>query len=276
MVLPAQPPAARHLAPGPITNTCNNASQFGNAALACDSGINAASGFLGVEISAKLGIKGDVCLTALCFIPIALDATGCVGRLTISTSGCGGDNSNGGAPAYLDANGSRFTSLTLGSIPLRVDGAGVVALLNALGIDNIYATLYMDLRLLHHVTFNESPDFFISFQRERVAYPTYSKQPLTASVPAGNPEFDACGASVRYPASAIPARCGSSYSLPANTGWWLNAPVVKFMNIQANLNLGKVPFANLLNAFGPPGIRIDNPKFGLIAARNRYGTAHFC
>lgn len=262
--------------PGPITNTCNNAAQFGNATLACDSGINSASGFLGVEISAKLGIVGDVCLTALCLLPIALDATGCVGRLTIPTTGCGGDNSSGGEPTYLDANGSRFTSLTLGSIPLRAAGEGVVQLLNTIGIDNIYATLYMDLRLLHHVTFNNSPDFFISFQRERVAYPSYGKQPLTASVPAGNPEFDACGASARYPAGSIPARCGSSYGLPANTGWWLNAPVVKFMDIQASLNLGEVPFSNLLNAFGPPGIRIDNPKFGLIAARNCYGAAHFC
>ncbi len=268
--------------PGPATNTCNNATQFGNAALACDSGINAASGFLGVEISARLGLVGDICITALCLLPIALDATGCAGRLTIDSTACGDAGDGGGKagrPVYLDASGSRFSSLTLGSIPLRAAGEGVVQLLNTIGIDSIYATLYMDLRLLHHVTFDKSPDFFISFQRERVAYPSYAKQPLTASVPTGNPGFDACGPATspgNGTGYTVPARCGSSYGLPANTGWWLNAPVVKFTNVQASLSLGEVPFSNLLNAFGPPGIRVDNPKFGLIAARNCYGNAHFC
>lgn len=258
---------------GAATPTCNTGADFGNATLACTSGINSISGFLGAELSTMIHVKAN---TSILGINTPLDTYGCAGRMS-PTSLTSGHCTSGGTypnnPLFMDAAGTRMSSLTLGSVPLAYDPSSfMTSFLSALGFSQIYATMYADLRLLHFVTFSNTQDFFLSFQRERIAYPSYSKQPLYQSVASGNPQYDECG----FMGNA--GRCASSYAYPANTGWWMNAPVAKLLNIiPANaIDMGNISLGTLIGALGPPGIYLPNPNFGLQPTRNCYGSAQFC
>ena len=243
---------------------CNPSAPFGNYQLTCHSGINSFSGFLGTELSAALPVRTRVNVAG---IMIGLSGTGCVGRLTNPGGvGCAGGYSN--APLYLDLEGTRLNSLLLTHAEVDFNGTGLASIMDA-----IYAQLYADLRVLHFATI-QSGDFFISFQRERVAYPSAAKIPLWQQVPAGNPQWDACGIG-----AGRPARCNSAYSSTTNTGWWMNVPVAKLRDINPpEINFGDLTLGEALSLLGAPGLRVNNARFDLLTTKNCYGgaSAVFC
>lgn len=259
---------------------CDSGASYGNGTLACHSGINSISGFLGAELSAALPIQADVCITGLCWIPVGLSGVGCAGRLT-NPGGAGCKSGYNNKPLFLDISGTRLNFLRAQSMALDFNGSGLSSILNALGISDIYAGLYANTRLLHFITIN-SEDFGLSFQREKVAWPNAAKTPLSDLV-GNNPVdpqtgdqndalWDACGQG-----NSSPGRCSSAYSVTANSGWWMNLPSVKLRDVETQtLNLGKLGIEEALGVLGAPGIQVNNPNLGLEAAKNCYGSARFC
>ncbi len=142
-------------------------------------------------------------------------------------------------------------------------------------LQDVNASLNTDLRSVHKLTFDNTSDFFLSFQREVIAYPRYSKQSAYQDfVDSGQSLtsiMDVCATSGR------PARCNSAYAVPANTGWWLNAPSVKLLDVNnTNADLGNVSVAEAISLLAAPGLLIENPEFNLTPAKNCYGSSTFC
>jgi hypothetical protein len=253
-------------------NACSGAA-IGGGALGCHSGINSVSGFLGAEMSLSMRVK----LKLNIIFDIPVDAWGCIGRtaFTGDDASCGTTRSSS---LFVDIAGTRMQSLGLKAAALATEGDGIAALLDVVGLDTLYASLNADLRLVHKLTFENTNDFFISFQREPVAYPRYSKMSPIEEMTANGTlatAFDSC-ATTNY----ATARCNSAYSVPANTGWWLNAPSVKLLDVYndntdlGTYGLGDVPA--LLSLFAAPGLLINQGEFDLTPAKNCYGSSKFC
>lgn len=252
--------------------TCNPSATVGVGVLNCHSGINSISGFLSLEMSAGFNARANIAGF------IETDLRGCLGRMTPSFGSC----NSGTRPFFVEAGGTRLDVLHAAAAKLLVDNidlncqwwnlavcypAQLVA--NAI-VDEGYGQLIVDTRLLHFLTVPNTENFFISFQREPVAYPNYSK-----NVPPSNIPFDACYAAY----APVPARCSSRYAPPANTGWWLNAPGAKLLNIAPpdKINVGNVSLSTVVSLLGPEGrLIIENPKLGMSPTDNCYGAASFC
>ncbi len=253
-----------------LATTCNTGASTGNGVLGCHSGINSVSGFLGAELSISMRVQARICGGALVFggclgIPVPLDAWGCTGRTQFTGDPCGTGLSDA---LFVDIAGTRMQTLGLRSAKLKLDGNGFSSLITTL-LDSAYAQLNTDLRSVHKLTFEDTPDFFISFQREPIAYPRYSKLPPISEL-AGN-EFDSCNTSYAT------ARCNSAYAVPANTGWWLNAPSVKLLDVlNESANLGLLSIGDALDLLAAPGYLIEHPEFELSPAKNCYGSSNFC
>ena len=253
-----------------LATTCNTGASTGNGVLGCHSGINSVSGFLGAELSISMRVQARICGGALVFgaclgIPVPLDAWGCAGRTQFSGDPCGTSLTDA---LFVDIAGTRMQTLGLRSAKLKLDGNGFSSLITTL-LNSAYAQLNTDLRTVHKLTFEDTPDFFISFQREPIAYPRYSKVAPTAEL-AGT-EFDSCNTSYAT------ARCNSAYAVPANTGWWLNAPSVKLLDVlNESANLGLLSIDDALDLLAAPGYLIEHPEFELSPAKNCYGSSNFC
>lgn len=246
------------------TGHCNPNAPFGNYQLSCHSGINSFSGFMGAEMSLALDVRARVNVLG---VMIGLSGTGCVGRLS-NPSGFNCSGSYPNTPVFVDYDGTRMDALLLSDAEVDFNGSGLASIMDA-----IYAQLFANLRLLHFATVDSS-DFFLSLQREQVAWPSYGKVPLWQQVPAGNPQFDACGVG-----AARPARCNSAYAVTANTGWWMNIPVVKLLDVNPpEINFGDLSLAEALSLLGRPGLLVNNPRFDLLTTKNCYGgtSAKFC
>lgn len=197
--------------------TCNT-----NNPITCHSGINSLSGHLDVEVSAKVPISA----------PIIGDRVACFGETSLA------ERCAGGPRYFTEQNGTRLDSLQLDTIELNAD---LGALLDFLGINKAYAQVDQSLRFIHGFAANKTSDFFISFQREAIRYPTYDKQ---------------------------------DHSATANTGWWLNIPSVEVLDLDAQtveLTLG-----NALNALSPPGILLEDIELNTLPPQNCYGSYTFC
>lgn len=72
-------------------------------------------------------------------------------------------------------------------------------------MDTVFASLNTDLRNVHKLTFEDTSDFFLSFQREPIAYPRYSKLTPTEELPPG--AFDICATSNATPVAQAAMRC---------------------------------------------------------------------
>lgn len=162
----------------------------------------------------------------------------------------------------------------LRSALLDLNGQGLSGVVTQL-IGNAYASLNADLRSVHKLTFEDTGDFFISFQREPVAYPRYAKKtPIQEMTDNGtiSTAFDAC-ATTNYATK----RCQSAYAVPANTGWWLNAPSVKLLDvINPSANIGNLSIGDALSLLAAPGLLIDQAEFNLTPSKNCYGATRFC
>ncbi len=243
---------------------CNTGASVNSGVLGCHSGINSVSGFLGAEMSISLRVQGRVCV----FICIGLDAWGCTGRTTFGGDNCGTAK---GDALFVDMGGTRMQGLGLRSALLNLNDGGVLTSIITEG----YASLNLDLRLVHKLTFDNGGDFGISFQREPVAYPRYSKMTPTAEMTANGTypsAMDAC-ATANYDTT----RCASAYAVPTNTGWWLNAPQVKLLDvINPSINVGDLSLGDALALFGAPGLVVNQGEFNMTPYKNCYGAARFC
>lgn len=261
--------------------TCNTADTTGSTVSNCHSGINSVSGYLGLELSAAVRARARV--TVLGIPTYTTDIEACFGR--IAMFGCSTNPSpnatDGTAPFLVDAGGTRLDTLHVAAAKLHMNSfdlncffldaacLSIQAGLNTL-VDNGYGQLKIDMRQVHYLLTPQTSNFFLSFQREPVSWPNYSK-----TTPPNNIAFDACNSVY----TSRPARCGSAYSPTANTGWWLNAPGAKILNIAPpqTLQIGDVSISTLLSVFSPEGtLLINNPKIALARPDNCYGAAQFC
>ena len=125
------------------------------------------------------------------------------------------------------------------------------------------------------MTFENTSDFFLSFQREPIAYPRYSKRSPVEDINDANfdygADYDLC---TSYPGMN---RCNSAFAVPANTGWWMNAPSVKLLDVyNPYAPLPDMSITEALNLVSAPGWLIENPEFQLTPAQNCYGSSTFC
>lgn len=247
---------------------CNPAATTGAGVVACHSGINSLSGYLsGIELSAGIKARAYVCIELItCFLaPINAAIDACLGRIAFNPC------TTGDRPFFVDAGGTRIKSLNVSAANLKIVspwtlGATITG----------YGSLALNLRQIHYLLAPDSPDFFLSFQREPVSWPRYEKAP-----PPSNVAYDSCNPAYNQ----VSARCGSAYLPTANSGWWLSATNTKVLNLlppdDVYVNSKSNPYfalTDLINALSPNNspIAIDNPKLGFVAASNCYGSAVFC
>lgn len=127
-----------------------------------------------------------------------------------------------------------------------------------------YAQLRADTRLLHGFAMVDTEDFYLSFQREIVSWPRFSKTtpPTTGATNCNTSQ-----------GGNNPARCSSAYAVPANTGWWMNVPEAKLVDVVGAEQT--IPLSDLGSALGPPGLLIPNPELNLVPPDNCW-TGSFC
>lgn len=255
--------------------TCDTGAVTGPGVIGCHSGINTVSGFLGAELSLTMDIKARIALL------FGLEATGCTGRTSIGHDDCGNTLNDA---LFVDLAGTRMQTLGLRAAELAINnietdlfGIGCPWNPLACGIDGIanlilndvYASLNTDLRSVHKLTLEDTSDFFLSFQREPIAYPRYSK--LTPSQDLPPDAFDICNTGNATP------RCSSAYAVPANTGWWLNAPSVKLLDVyNPDANLGNRGIDEAIALLIAPGLLLEHAAFNLSPQQNCYGSTMFC
>lgn len=248
--------------------TCNPSATTGAGVVACHSGINSLSGYLaGIELSAGIKARAYVCFELItCFLaPIDAAIDACLGRIAF------GPCTTSDRPFFVDAGGSRIKSLNVSAAAMTIESPWTLGI-NVTG----YGSLLLDLRQVHYLLAPDSPDFSLSFQRERISWPRYDKAP-----PPANVAYDSCNPNYNQ----VATRCASAYMPAANTGWWLSATNTKVVNLTPPdtiyVNKRSDPYfalTDLLNALGPNNspIVIDNPKLGLVAADNCFGSRIFC
>lgn len=275
-------PSESYIGPGVESNlvnqehggTCNPSATTGQGVVNCHSGINSVSGFLSLELSAAIRARAN--MAGL----YNADLDTCFGRMNPQQFGCGPNSQ----PFFVDAGGTRLQELHVAAAKLTIDDIdlncawwdltcwGIInPLANAI-VSEGYGQLKIDMRQVHYLLTPNTENFFLSFQREKVSWPNYSKM-----APPSNLAFDACNPTYgQVPANG---RCSSGYSPTANTGWWLNAPGAKILNINPpdRLYVGRVDLGTVISLLGPEGrLIINNPKISLPRVSNCYGTAVFC
>ena len=202
--------------------TCGTAA--GDSALNCHSGINRISGFLGVELSATVPI--DITLIG--------EALTCFGNTTTNTA----DPCGPGETFTDEITGTRLNEIFIPAIPLEIRENFLV---EALSGGDGFATVQQNLRFIHGFALEDSKDFSLSFQRERIAFPNFDK---------------------------------TGFAAVANVGWWMNVPDVKVMNIQApTIELG---ILEALDALSAPGPTLTNNELGQAPPTNCFGGLQFC
>lgn len=259
-----------------FASSCNPSAATGSGVVGCHSGLNTVSGFLGTDLSLTMRVKANICALGIvfgaCLGAIGLDAWGCTGRTATNVDLCGTNQSDS---VFVDLAGTRMQTLGLRAAELTLNGSGVVAALQALGLNDVYAQLNTDARSVHGLAFVDTSDFFLSFQREAVAYPRYSKITPTEEFTQNGQmgvALDACATT-----NMDTSRCHSAYAVPANTGWWLNAPSAKLVDVfNDDFDLGNQTVIDVLPLLAAPGFLIEHTEFQMQRAQNCYGSSTFC
>lgn len=202
--------------------TCTGANE-GNGALACHSGINSLSGDLNIEMSARVPVR----------VIGVLNGTACFGNTSPSI---GSDACGSGDEYFTRIRGTRMSAVGLQDVPLKLQDLCVLFIC----INNGAADISESLRFVHGFALEDTEDFGLSFQRERISYPLFNKL---------------------------------GFSAEANTGWWMNVPDVKVLNIQgARQDLG---VGEAISALGE-GVNLINVELNQSPAVNCYGGNRFC
>ena len=194
-------------------------------------GINAVSGYLNTSLIGYIRFTSGLGSAAACIGP-ATQNSACNGLSPFT-------------PPTARTTGTRQTRMQVPDTPLE-NLHGASGLLSLFSGATQYANIDVDLDYLHGFALNNTNDFFLSMQRERIRYPRYDK---------------------------------SGYAVQANTGWWMNVPSVELHGLEPpELDLGCPGFlcTGLLSAFGSPGLRTSNPDLGSRAPDNCYGSTLFC
>ena len=196
--------------------TCNGGNDID-----CHSGLNRFSGLMNFRFAGT--VSGDIC---------ALGANpGCSGFLNFSI---GDFEATFDSPGQIA--GSRLTNALLSTT--TTTEASVI------GIPlTIEPTVEVDqaLRFIHGIAIVDTPDFFISFQREPIAFPT----------------FDKTGSSVA-----------------TNVGWWMNVPGgAELLGLQGTTTLSSGQAIGGLIGFT---INLPSLDLGQTPPQNCFGTVQFC
>jgi hypothetical protein len=243
---------------------CTSATR-GPGQLACQSGINSISGFLGSELSATFDVN---CASGAFCATVSGPVTTCVGNtaaapLNQNIDGC---SASIGDAVFLDIQGTRMTELFIQDQLLGLDGGGF--LVDLLSGGEGFVQLRADLRNLHGFALDGTSDFFLSFQRQRIAWPRFN-----LSVPNGSTASSNRSSCNPNAVGAVPDRCSSAYAVPANTGWWMNVPEVKVLGIQGGTQ--DLAYSELAESLDSPGLLIENPDLQQSVAPNCY-DGEFC
>jgi hypothetical protein len=209
--------------------------------LACHSGANRFSAYLFGEMSGYGRITSGFGNANVCF------------GLINAPNGC---NSN--QALFLAISGTRMQQILAINRPLVTEScSGALALLFC---PDGNADIRENLRFLHRVELNSTGtapritrDFFLSFQRERIAYPIYDQaQPY---------DTDGNGSTT------------DTYSATANTGWWMNITYAS----ARNLNVGTLNLVGFdaLDALGEGANAVDI-NLNQTPVDNCFGSAVFC
>ena len=199
-------------------------------------GVNSMSGFLDVYLSAYAR-----------FTSTLGNGAGCIGRPT-GYSACNGNDEFFNVPVQY-TTGTRMTELYIPGVELK-NLHGASGLLSILQGSDLYAQMSARLIELHGFEVAMAEDFFVSFQREAIQYPTYNH-----------------------------SNNGGQYSHQANAGWWMNVPRVELRDLSpATIGLGCPGFAclGLLDAFSYPGIDAGYPDMQSRPPINCHGNYQFC
>ncbi|MFN3713100.1 MAG: hypothetical protein ACK4SX_05530 [Alcanivoracaceae bacterium] len=262
-----------------------SATQDDGRRLACSSGANRLSGFLLGELSANGRITdfggADVCQ----------------GWTSINV----GDPCTINQRLFLAFSGTRMDRIGVYSRDNELITYNCGGLLAFLGCPNANFKLSQSLRMLHDIKLTSvdpapgqpgprvTRDFFLSFQRERIAYPIYDQSqpyatvgppvnygppPATGGCSAANQTAGLCRQSLYdHVWETSPARV-SSWSAPTNTGWWMNITYADLRNQNVgNLSLGGL--FDALNALSAGGT-LQDLNLGQTPVKNCFGTATFC
>lgn len=202
----------RHTAPGsPGASADCTSAKSGAGAFYCNQGINRLSGYM------KANMSGDAYGCEFCSDP--------------STTPPDEQEHVATFVGSLDMWGTRINRIqTVADATADLLGLQAKARVNA------------SLRLIHGMAMDATKpefaqdDFFLSFQREAVRYPTYNKS--------------------------------RSHSYHANPGWWMNVPVAELSGLKA-YNV-KVDFSAL------SGITMNDPDIGQRPPDNCFGALKFC
>lgn len=206
--------------------TCGSGSP--EARLACHTGLNRVSGYLNAELSGKFDISTGLG-----------DGVACIGVIDVNGGECApGSNS----PFVVEIVGSRLREMLQPGVPLKIDD-GLFTLLKAIGLNDAYSTIQQSLRFIHGFALDDTDDFYLAFQREMVAYPTYDK---------------------------------SGYAYPANAGWWMNVPYVAVRNFTGQEVTIGGGIGGALSALGRPGPLVRESELNTVPPSNCYGGYAFC
>lgn len=213
--------------------TCQTGGNSGER-LNCHTGLNRISGYLNTELSGRFPIEiaggflgsGDACFGVM-------TANALPECSASDTEGVWGAQSG---PYMTEIVGTRITQMRE-VIELDLDAN----LLGFITLDHAYSTVVQDLRFLHGFALDDTSDFFLSFQREKVAYPTYQKD---------------------------------GFAYPANAGWWMNVPYVGVRNFVGDTV--DLPTFDALSALSEPGPDVVNSELNSLPPNNCYGSYGFC
>lgn len=210
--------------------TCDASANTGNGALACESGIRYMSGFLRAELSGDFQISHILGHSDVCY--------GHTRTFRWSGGGHGTDDTCGSGDTYFtNLSGTRMHNLQDADIPAKIyDGR--------FSGDTAAFDLRQSLRFVHLIVLNaaQSKDFFLSFQRQQIAYPKYDK---------------------------------SGYAATANTGWWLNVPYLAILEQRGDVDYGLLGSLGLLASM-QEGVNITDIDISQDAPTNCYNSLKFC
>lgn len=206
--------------------------------LGCHSGINSLSGYMHVLVSGAIPIKGKVLGINNAVTnptpedqlanPPANTSNACFGATDLGTD-C---TAAGTAAITADISGTRINTLNV-TLPTHAQ-ARVLSLLT-LHL-TLVTNLSQNVRFIHGFAANNTGDFFLSFQRQQVAWPKYDK---------------------------------TGYAALANAGWWMNIPEVSSENLEgATLNLNESGLPTTLN--------LSNLELRSVPPINCYGSYMYC
>lgn len=187
------------------------------ARIACHSGINMISGNMNIRVQGH-AIGCGYLLVSLPFTPCNLGTGGTVGNPASWGIVATFDN-------IINVSGTRLYETDIS-----------MSATSFIGIP-VDAHVLESLRFIHGMVMNNTPDFFLSFQRQKVSYPNYAK---------------------------------TGYSPQANLGWWMNVPSMEMTGLVTNV--GTIPLLTTVVL----GLENRHLDFGQRPAQNCYGQSTFC